>query len=99
MKDFVCGISLDNFKHQPTPEELGAIVAKWNSDDQAMFFICMGEGLRNNCGGKHFMQWQYIADSIKSVEDRLCDGSGSQLIEEIAVRTSSHSRPERGAAT
>lgn len=86
MADYVCGIALDNFKHKPTPEELGAIVAGWNSEEQAMFFICMGEGLRNRCGGRHFMQWQHIADDLKATEERLCDGSGSQLIEEIACR-------------
>lgn len=96
MTDFVCGISLDNFKHQPTPEELGAIVAGWNSEDQAMFFICMGEGLRNSCGGKHFMQWQYIADSLMETESRLLDGSGSELIKEIGCRLTDHVGSPRG---
>ena len=82
----LCGIDVKYLARRPTPEELGAIVAHWNSEDQAMFFICMGEGLRNNCGGKHFMQWQYIADSIKTIEARLCDGSASQLIDEINQR-------------
>jgi hypothetical protein len=86
MTDFVCGISLDNFKHQPTPEELGAIVAGWGSTEQAMFFICMGEYLRNRSGGREPMQWQYIADDLKATEERLCDGSGSRLIQEIACR-------------
>jgi hypothetical protein len=86
MTDFVCGIDLKNFKHQPTPEELGAIVASWASTEQAMFFICMGEGLRNRCGGREAMQWEYIAKDLRETEERLCDGSGSQLIEELACR-------------
>lgn len=86
MIETICGIPTKAFKDGPTPEELAAVIAAWNSDDQAMFFIALGEQLRNRCGGNHFMQWQYIADSIKQVEERLCDGSGSQLIDEINQR-------------
>ena len=82
----ICGIDLDKLAKKPTPEELGAIVAHWNSEDQAMFFVSLGEALRNCCGGSHFMQWQAISDSIKEVEARLCDGSASQLIDEINQR-------------
>lgn len=74
----ICGIDIGKLAKAPSPDELGAIVARMNSDDQAKFFISMGEELRNSCGGKHFMQWQHIADSISQLEERLCDGSASQ---------------------
>jgi len=82
----VCGIDIAKLATAPTPEELASIVARWNSEDQAMFFVTLGGELRNCCGGNHFMQWQYIADSLKEVEERLCDGSGSQLIDEVNQR-------------
>lgn len=82
----ICGIDTKSFAKQPTPEELGAIVAHWNSKDQAMFFVCMGEALRNCCGGSHFMQWQAISDSVAKLELELCDGSASELINEIQCR-------------
>ncbi len=82
----ICGIDVKYLTRKPTPEELAAVIAHWNSEEQAMFFISLGEELRNCCGGREFMQWQHIADSIKEVEERLCDGSGSRLIDEINQR-------------
>lgn len=82
----ICGIEASAFSKQPTPSELGAIVARWNSDQQAEFFLLLGEELRNCCGGSHFIQWQAISDSIKELEENLCDGSASQLIDEIHQR-------------
>jgi hypothetical protein len=82
----ICGIDIKKLAKAPSPDELGLIVARMNSEDQAMFFIAMGEELRNSCGGKHFMQWQYIADSIQQLEEKLCNGSASQLIDEINQR-------------
>jgi hypothetical protein len=84
----VCGIDISKLAKAPSPDELGAIVARMNSEDQAKFFVVMGEELRNSCGGREFMQWQYIANSIKELEEQLCDGSASQLIREIQVRLS-----------
>ncbi len=82
----LCGIDTTKFTQAPSPEELASIIARWNSEDQAMFLITLGEELRNCCCGREFMQWQHIADSIKDVEARLCDGSGSRLIDEINQR-------------
>lgn len=82
----VCGIDVRAFANSPTPAELGAVVAHWNSEQQAEFFLQFGEQLRNCCGNRAAMQWQHIADSIKELECELCDGSGSQLIEEIHSR-------------
>ena len=82
----ICGIDITKFAKSPSPDELGAIVARMNSEDQAKFFCVMGEELRNSCGGNHFMQWQHIADSIRQLEETLCDGSASQLIDEINQR-------------
>ncbi len=82
----ICGIDLRFLANKPTPEELGAVVAHMHSDDQALFLISLGEELRNCCGGHHFMQWQAISDSIKQIEEKLCDGSASQLIDELQQR-------------
>lgn len=85
----ICGIDVKFLSRRPTPQELGAIVAHWGSDEQARFFASLGEELRNSCGGIHFMQWQAISDSIKELEEEFCDGSASQLIDEINQRLKS----------
>lgn len=87
----ICGIKVELFTKQPTPEEMGNILANMNSEQQALFFLSLGEELRNCCAGSHFMQWQAIqwqaiADSIKLLEEKLCDGSASQLIDELQQR-------------
>jgi len=82
----ICGIDITKLAKAPSPDELGAIVAHMNSEDQAKFFVVMGEEIRNGAGGRAAMQWQYIADSIKKLEEKLCDGSASQLIDEIHQR-------------
>lgn len=87
----ICGIDISKLAKAPSPDELGAIVARMNSDDQAKFFVAMGEHIRNCCGLRAPMQWQYIADSIEQIEEKLCDGSASQLFREI------QSRLEQGA--
>lgn len=82
----ICGIDLQVFTKRPTPEELGAIVADMPSDEQAEFFMAFGEQLRNMCGGREALQWQAISDSIAKLEHELCDGSASQVINEIQCR-------------
>lgn len=82
----ICGIDITKLAKPPTPNELGMILAHMNSHEQAEFFMVMGEELRNCCGGREFMQWQYIADAIKELEERVLDSSGSQLILEISGR-------------
>lgn len=79
----ICGIDITKFAKEPSPSELGAIVARMNSDDQAKFLLIFGEELRNVCGYRACFQWRYIADSIAHLEEKLCDGSASQLIQEI----------------
>jgi uncharacterized Zn finger protein len=82
----ICGIDITKLAKVPSPDELAAIVARMNSEDQAKFFVVLGEEIRNCCGGRHFMQWQYISDSIQQLEEKLCDGSASQLIDELDQR-------------
>lgn len=82
----ICGIDISKLAKKPSPDELGAVVARLNSDDQAKFFLVLGEEIRNTCGGREPMQWQYIADSIKDLEEKLCDGSASQLLDELNQR-------------
>ena len=82
----ICGIEMKMFSKGPTPKELGTIVAHMPSDEQAEFFAALGEGLRNCCGGREFMQWQAIANSIRDLERNLLDGSASRLIDEINQR-------------
>lgn len=80
------GIDVRKFASPPTPEELGALIARMNSKDQALFLLSFGEQLRHISGNLIAMQWQHIADSIKDVQDTLLDGSASQLITEINER-------------
>jgi hypothetical protein len=82
----LCGIDARKFADKPTPEELGAIVARMNSKDQALFLMSFGEQLRFTSGGRVAMHWQYIADDVKELEEALLDGSASQLITEISQR-------------
>jgi hypothetical protein len=82
----ICGIDVQKLAKAPTPDELGVLVAHMNSDDQAKFFLVLGEEIRNSCGGREMFQWQYISDSIAALEEKLCDGSASQLINEIQCR-------------
>lgn len=82
----ICGTDVKYLSKKPSPEELGQVIAHWNSEDQAKFFSALGEELRNCSGNRVAMQWQYIADSIQQLEEKLCDGSASQLIDEINQR-------------
>lgn len=82
----ICGIDLAAFTNKPTPQELGEIVAGWFDNDQAEFFLALGEQLRNKCGLNVGMQWEYIACAIKKLETELCDGSASELIDELQQR-------------
>lgn len=82
----LCGIDHELFVKRPTPKELAAIIAGWNSHKQAEFFIDLGEQLRFQCGGRVFMQWQAIADDLMKREKEDCDASGSQFLKEITTR-------------
>ena len=76
-------IPIDCFASEPSPEELGALIARWNSEDQANFFMCLAEELHNCCGGKAQNQLSSIARSLAKIEDELCDGKGSALISDL----------------
>ena len=86
MTKTICGVDISLFCKQPKPQEVAAIVAEWNDQQQADFFIALGEALRNCCGGKEFMQWEAIANKIKTTENEICDGSASQFFREIQSR-------------
>jgi hypothetical protein len=94
----ICGIDVTKLAKAPTADELGLLVAHMNSDEQAKFFVVLGEELRNCCGGREMFQWQYISDSIASLEEKLCDGSASQLINEIQCRLADSQKQVRDAA-
>ncbi len=85
----ICGIETAKFVKAPTPKELSMIVAHMASDEQALFLLMLGEELRNCCGGREFIQWQAISDSIRELESKLLDSSASQLIDEINQRLAS----------
>jgi hypothetical protein len=80
----VCGIPLSAFTNQPTPAELGAIIARWDSEDQALFLISLGEQLRFSCSHeKYGIQLAYIRQALAAQEEVLCTGYGSELIENL----------------
>jgi hypothetical protein len=81
----ICGIDERLFKQKPTPAELGDIIAHWTDKQQAEFFGCLGESLRNCCGSV-FVQWQAIADALRTREEELLDESGSDFLKEIVHR-------------
>ena len=89
----ICGIEVSKFSKAPTPDELGSIAARMSSEDQAKFFLAFGEELRNHCGGLTGVQWDYIAESISLLEEKLCDGSASQLVAEIHQRLTASTTP------
>lgn len=82
----ICNIDVELFARRPSPQELAVVVAEWHDQQQADFFIALGEELRNRCNGKPFMQWQAIATAIVKTEEELCDGSASQFFREIQSR-------------
>lgn len=85
MKNTVCGIDLSAFAQQPTPEELGQIVALWANDDQAKFFMWMGSKLKDSCGLlRDEIQCAAIGEAIEKMEMELYDGSASRLIRMLA---------------
>lgn len=92
MTQTICGIDTKFFSRQPTPEEFGAIVARWPVGKKADFFGAIGEQIRFTCNPPN-TQWQAIADEIKATEASHCDGSASQLIAELHARLSTV--PER----
>jgi len=77
-------IPIDCFASEPSPEELGALIAHWNSEDQASFFMCFAEHLQNCCGGRMPTQLSWIALSLRELETLLCDGKGSALVVALA---------------
>lgn len=85
----ICNIPLDSFTRQPTPKELGAIVAGWHDYQQADFIMELAESLVFDCGGRVHMQWQAITDVLRQRETELIDNKGSDLIRELASRLGS----------
>lgn len=80
----ICGVRLDAFAKQPSPEELGAIVARWDSEDQAMFLIALGEQLKFTCSHeKYGIQLAYVRQALAAIEERLCTGYGSDLVRDL----------------
>ena len=82
----ISGIDIEAFRDKPTAQELAAIVARWHSGQQAEFLVALGEQLRFTCGGRVPVQWEHMANDLKELEVELCDGSGSELIRELADR-------------
>lgn len=63
------GISLDAFAKQPTPQELAAIVARWDAGDQAEFLIHL-EDCMVFCIGRGLLDAHYIAIAEHLLEDK-----------------------------
>jgi hypothetical protein len=80
----ICGIKIDAFAQKPTPEEIGMLVAHWNSEDQASFFLHLGEKLHDCCNFRDEIQCSQIGRDIGVLETMLLDGSASRVIRMIA---------------
>ncbi len=80
----ICGIEIGNFAKAPTPEELGAIVARMDSEDQAAFLIALGEQIHFTCAhAVKGVQYAYIRQALAAQEEHLCTGYGSEFVREI----------------
>ena len=77
-------IPIDCFASEPSPEELGSLIAQWDSENQASFFMCLAEELQNRCGWKVQNQLASIARSLGELEEQYLDGKGSALIADLA---------------
>lgn len=83
----ICGVRLDAFAKQPTPEELGAIVAHMDSEDQAMFLIVLGEQLTCICSHERYViQLAYVRQALEAIEERSCTGYGSKFVADLQPR-------------
>lgn len=80
----ICGIKLDAFAKKPTPEEIGMLVAHWASDEQAAFFLHLGEKLHDCCNFRDEIQCSAIGRDIDALETELFDGSASRIIRMLA---------------
>lgn len=82
----ICGVDVEAFKKPPTPEELGAIVACMDSEDQAAFLIAFGEKLYFRCSIEGYgVQTAYIRQAVVAQEEKFQTGYGSALIRELQI--------------
>lgn len=79
-----CGCPVEAFATRPEPEDLAGIVSQMDSEEQAQFFITLGEQLKRRCSYEEYgVQMAYIRDAIAAMEVRDCHGYGSQLIADL----------------
>lgn len=88
----ICGIELNKFSQKPTLEELASIVANLGSEEQAHFFIFLGQKMNEVCGDNYVFQLQWLSDALLSKEEVSGVNYGSQLIDELYQRVI----PEQG---
>ena len=75
----ICGIRLGLLACNPMPQELAAVVARWDSGKQASFFCFLMDHIKRICPvNRDIVQLQFIADELKgdSCEfgrDFICD--------------------------
>ncbi len=68
----LCGIELRRFARDPTPSELGAIVARMDSIEQSAFLCSLMEQIKFTCPvGRDVFQLSYIADALMGAANEL----------------------------
>lgn len=72
----------------PTPQDLGATLARWDSVRQAQFLAAYGEQLKVAYGGTVLLKFQALADAINAEEARLKTSYGSDFLRTLVERLS-----------
>jgi hypothetical protein len=69
---------------QPTPAELGDLIARWPDEKVAEFLAALGEAIKRH-GPVGDKRGERIGAALAREEIKFLDGSGSQLIEGVSL--------------
>ena len=82
----VCGIPVSAFAKEPTPAELGGIVARMTAHEQAEFLSFFENGIRDSTSHDRLeKRYEAIAWELVCDEKQNCGGYGITLIEKLAA--------------
>lgn len=84
----LCGIKAELFAKKPSPEELAAVLASMDSNEQAEFFGQLAHHLWLACGMDHAKaqkQLAFIADDILAQERADANSDARELVADFAA--------------